>query len=370
MLLCTPKMLTRPWCLLEAWEAHRHTIPVLPVRIAAVHGQPDFDQVAMHSLLSNMEVELEQHSTGAFAIIERHLAAQNATLHEFKTVLLQVTGLAAAAGDGDRVQAPLLKWDPCATDGLMIAATQDLVERLASLTGRAKLRWRQPSSPATKWGLYHRGRRNAFKFFISYYRAEAGGHARLLKTVLEAELGQGSVFLDASDATDLSKILASLATSEALVLCLTKRVLERPWVLVELHEAIVRKKPILCVHVVGGGYEFATATRYLANLEMELGRSDSDALANLRTLLKPSNVTVSELQALLAATIPSLIALPFDPTAADEHHLMRGFISELLKRAEVSEASRTTSSRHDPPPRRREIEIELDVPHHSPNRGV
>ena len=31
VLLCTEGLLTRPWCLLELYEARKHNIPVLPV---------------------------------------------------------------------------------------------------------------------------------------------------------------------------------------------------------------------------------------------------------------------------------------------------------------------------------------------------
>ena len=36
-------------------------------------------------------------------------------------------------------------------------------------------------------------RRRSYRYFISYFREEGGAHARLMKTVLEAHLGRGSV---------------------------------------------------------------------------------------------------------------------------------------------------------------------------------
>jgi hypothetical protein len=204
VLLCSPNVLTRPWCLLELWEAHRHAIPVVPVRIAAVPGQPSFDDVAMLALLTKLEVALDQHTPGAFALVQEHIQAQGATVDDLKRVLLQATGLAQKqeectdASDGvasnEKSQLRQLTWDPSAPDLLMTAATQRLVDRMATVTNR-KLRWRsqQASSALLSSGLsrlrlgrssanvtrersigFVRGR-GSHQYFISYYRAEAGG---------------------------------------------------------------------------------------------------------------------------------------------------------------------------------------------------
>ena len=93
----------------------------------------------------------------------------------------------------------------------------------------------------------------------------------MLPGELEAQLGSGTVFLDATDAISLRTILHSLGRSEALLLVLTESVLYRPWVLLEVYEAIRLKLPIMCVNVAGGGYRFDGVSSYLANLESELG---------------------------------------------------------------------------------------------------
>ena len=46
VLLCTPNLFSRPWCLLEIWEAHRQGKPVLLVLVAPLPNQPAFDLAA------------------------------------------------------------------------------------------------------------------------------------------------------------------------------------------------------------------------------------------------------------------------------------------------------------------------------------
>ena len=149
VLLCTPSVLTRPWCLLELWEAHVNRIPILPLIIIPVAGQPGFDADAAHAMVSSLETELDKHTPGAFAIVEDHLATQGATvadlktmllplisasqvqaqdLHEYKSVRLSAACAAASGGCSSGGNGATLTWDPCTFDGMMIAATQVLVE--------------------------------------------------------------------------------------------------------------------------------------------------------------------------------------------------------------------------------------------------
>ena len=94
---------------------------------------------------------------------------------------------------------------------------------------------------------------------------------------------------EASDAADeatdqLVKNLEALQSSRALVLVLSKHVLERPWVIVEVYEALSRRMPIVCVNIAGGGYDYAQASRYLANLEEELEDDAAEKVRELRTV--------------------------------------------------------------------------------------
>ena len=178
----------------------------------------------------------------------------------------------------------MLQWDPCSSDRLLLGATKDLAERLAHVTGRT-LAWHDPlekevsgngsdrlrastepslasavavgkpslklSGPAVTSLAESRrgcslaccfggaaatsvvdpmpsGDGHAYGLFISYSRAEASAHARLLHALFEREMGRPA-FLDATDAFDLNEILHDgIARSRALVLIQTRSTLRRP----------------------------------------------------------------------------------------------------------------------------------------------
>jgi len=350
-------VLSRPWCLLECWEAHRHGIPVCPVQIAPVQGQPGFDQAATRAFVEELELMLE---AGALAEVKRHLSSAPATIADLKAVLLQqlerganeeaVAAAKPGVGNtpGSSSNKSCVRWDPCSPDRLMAAASQELCEAMARLTGRT-LNWddgagapHKPTMAISRFPIRAPPKQPApsgFAFFLSYHRAESGPDARVLQAALERELGGGRVFLDVTDATDLSGILTHLASSRALLL--SKRVLERPWVLLELDEASRRGLPIVCVRLEGSGYDFAAAKEYLNDLENQLSQCDPAALAELTQRLdelrrsapeSPAELfSLSALQSRLAATLPNLIAISFDAAHGGEHHV-RGVAREVADR--------------------------------------
>merc|ERR1712032_1205363 len=59
------------------------------------------------------------------------------------------------------------------------------------------------------------------------------------------------------DLSDLTILLDRVRTSRNLVLLLTKSVLSRPWVLVEIATAVETQVPVLLVEVLKKGNEFA-----------------------------------------------------------------------------------------------------------------
>jgi hypothetical protein len=147
------------------------------------------------------------------------------------------------------------------------------------------------------------------------------------------------VYLDSTDATHINKIITNdLVNSECLVLMQTKRVLERPWVLMELCVALRLGLPIVCVNVTGLGYEFAGVKNYLGSLEAELDARNPGAAGELRTLLENQDpdfpgepiTSIEHLSAKLIDTIPAIIAIPFDPQGSDHH--LSAVASEVVGR--------------------------------------
>ena len=79
MLLLTKPVLTRPWCLLELYEAGRLGIPVIPLGLEKVHrtaaAKPKFDLLSARHFVNNLESMLELANPGALADLTAHLAA-------------------------------------------------------------------------------------------------------------------------------------------------------------------------------------------------------------------------------------------------------------------------------------------------------
>lgn len=112
---------------------------------------------------------------------------------------------------------------------------------------------------------------------------------------------------------------SGLARAEALLLLQTKSVLSRPWCLLEIDAALLQHKPIVCLCIDGGGYDFGEAKTFLNDLEGELRRHDASALRELRYQLGLKGQTVHGLQSRLSAAIPSMISVPFNPSGSDHH---------------------------------------------------
>lgn len=158
-----------------------------------------------------------------------------------------------------------------------------------------------------------------YAFFVSYFREEAGCIGRFLQTALQEQL-QRPVFLDASDADVLDEIVAhGVARAECVLLLQTAGVLTRPWVLLELFEAVRRKLPVVPVCVAGGGYDFETARSFLHDLERQLDAANPGAVEAVRSRLAARGERFSTLQRALSSTVPGIISVPFHPDGSDNH---------------------------------------------------
>jgi len=96
------------------------------------------------------------------------------------------------------------------------------------------------------------------------------------------------------------------------VLLQTKSVLHQPVRLMQLFEATVKGLPLVCVNVVGGGYDFGTAKPMLLDLGAALPQAEMDTL---RTELASRSSDVGSLSCSLSRAVPNAIAVSFNPCA-------------------------------------------------------
>tara|TARA_B110001452_G_C15229472_1_gene425963 strand:- start:192 stop:2633 length:2442 start_codon:yes stop_codon:yes gene_type:complete len=93
-----------------------------------------------------------------------------------------------------------------------------------------------------------------FAAFLSHYKVEAGSDARYLCDKMQKMLGNVPVFIDSNDLADLNDLRSAVENSEVLVLLATRNALQRPWVLLELYEAVRTGVPVVTLATEGHEY--------------------------------------------------------------------------------------------------------------------
>ena len=113
---------------------------------------------------------------------------------------------------------------------------------------------------------------------------------------------------------DLRLLLEHVVDTDVLVLLQTAKVLERPWVILELYTAITNGVPIVALNIQNAfPYDFAQAVDFLENLEQRLEAANPGALK----LLKDNEVDPEDAAYRLSNTIPNVISISFDPKASN-----------------------------------------------------
>jgi len=169
--------------------------------------------------------------------------------------------------------------------------------------------------------------------FLSHYKAEAGTEAALIRTEIEHLLGEdiGSlghyfespVFLDSEDLTNLEELQEKVRLSHNLLLLLSKDVLSRPWVLIEICTALQAGTRILPVTLVKNEkFEIPDETFY------ERLRSGSVTGPAGKDLLEQHGVSLEHVEASLRLVFKR-IAMPYSPHRAAS--IRRAELTAILK---------------------------------------
>ena len=132
VLLATEKVLTRPWCLLELWHAHRKRVPVIIMR---VEGK-GFEMDKARELIDDLETRLPASDRD---FIMSHLTDTGPAdgFATFKQTLRDALRLEEQHGMAPRMD---LVWKPSATDNQIVALAVDLLDHMASVVG-CTLEW-------------------------------------------------------------------------------------------------------------------------------------------------------------------------------------------------------------------------------------
>ena len=384
--LATKGVLTRPWCLLEMWEAAVNQIPIVLFPVAGGGWTPD----DARTLLSDLMGQMQARNPSCMAELMAHVGRQGVTdVREVEDVLLAHIGLVSslerpgrpASMDLDRRLCAHLKrdvaglaswlpahnkvveqrlsftsWQSWGSDNQIIASVQTLLGECALALGRAKPKWTDPwassagssdASDKTRSVSDRASIREELSSHISCgllgcrccwpgqapsdaggrlliicARNECGGPARLLQRQLVDEL-QCEVVIGSNNVETWRSEVDS--ATRGVVLLQTQSVLRNAVRLLQLYEVVQQRHPIVCVNVVGGGYDFAKVKPLLLSLSSELPPGE---MAALRTELTAHGNGVGQLGNCLSETVCHTISVFFNPAASDL--VMEAAIKDIL----------------------------------------
>jgi len=218
-----------------------------------------------------------------------------------------------------------------------VAKPEEITEELLQVVSPAAIRsFREANSRKAYRALFHEVSRLHHLIFLSHYKLEAGTEAALMRNELEMAILQDAgnvgnsfdepVFLDSDNLVSLEDLQRRVQNTHNLVVLLTKGVLKRPWVLVEILTAKKEGVRILLVNVSkpGGNFEFPDEDFFTT-----LGETlDNDAIE----LVKRCGFNMAELEEALRAMFQQ-IAVPYSPHKASS--IRKAEISGVLKQCRL-----------------------------------
>ena len=137
---------------------------------------------------------------------------------------------------------------------------------------------------------------------------------------------------------DLRELLQHVKDSSVLVLFQSRKVLERPWCLLELYTAVMENVPIVALNCAGRGYNFGKAADLLLHLETKLSELNPSAVQVLKQHgLDPLNVAH-----VLSSAIPNIISVPLNPSAS--RIAIKATMVDLVKAMQAARPFPVTSS--------------------------
>lgn len=389
VLLGTTGVLTRPWCLLELYEARRHHIPVVTFAMSA-HA---FTPASARAHMDNLQPKLPD---GAEQLIREYLAENplpGGSPDSWERFVELVTEAVDPTGDGAARLPIYQEWHNMGADEQVKAEMKALVTSMARVTHR-RLEWTESEPEEAEveprsWKdvLLCKGNKTP-KHVMCVFESKGSSAARVLQGGLQPKLGRPLLLSgqwsanyhelaearNKLDATQLGGTPEEIAEAEqkmravrlkvsehiedavsigvrgctALVVLLTPRVWTCPLTLLEVFTALQNQITVVPVVVASSGYDFATVPAQLeelaARIEEQMGAGPYKDLVELLAL---RGVSMHAMKTLLKK-LPKLIAVTMEiagkidasgrtsasPTkdAADEADANEGFTAVIVNR--------------------------------------
>ena len=347
ILLGTKGVLSRPWCLLELYEARKHGIPVLTFAMSA-HG---FTPAVARAQVSDLHNSLPG---AALNIILEHLDKAGDTYEHFVELLLEAVD---PDGPGSEGEEPLFQeWDNMAVDAQVKVEVKGLIHSMSLVTHRS-LTW---SDSLEDYGdeVAVDASRSCKDYLLC--RKPRGGHvqvlferggnsaAHVLQAGLRKQLGKPVLLSgqwdaaygelrDAASADEKEREATLAMVAEQLddaveegvhgascvVVLLTERLLSDPFTLIEMYEAFMRSVNVVPVHVKGGGYDFAAAIAQLDALPSLLEAADPELFEAVLDLMASRGIALSKMQTTLKH-LPDIIAVEMQLSKSADSSVRKG----------------------------------------------
>mmetsp|Transcript_27319 Transcript_27319/g.55000 ORF Transcript_27319/g.55000 Transcript_27319/m.55000 type:complete len:485 (-) Transcript_27319:453-1907(-) len=364
VILGSKHVLSRPWCLLEMFEAVQKGIPVV---LVLMKGNPlDIDEA--FKFIDTLETSLDKVNPGAYQQLVTYVGSK-------RMRLLKATLRSMLEGCNE---AGVKWWHPHASDASIVADAMDICEAMAEATEQ-KLVWHEASygrGDISKRGLaqdstgrtprlhaarFHVGKplwflrkgfgdpnmRRATTVYLTCAEADAGSDARVLQAALlqHAQLLVVYHHADGGDAGDdlgkegsVSQSTAAarpVAECDALILLQTSGSLTSVSVLMDLWEAFKHEKPILPLVLDDPSrkYDFESARKICEHLTFELAHCAPEVLRELSARLGESSY--EEFETALRA-LPLMISHIWNPLGSENHY--KGMSSDILKRLHAAKS--------------------------------
>ena len=339
LVLLSPDVITRPWCLLEILEAVRLQKHV--VFLEFEHRPFSFDKAI--DLFADLENKMPERNPSCLGELRAHLIeAQLVNLQDTVLNLLQTTKDSPRPklnmnGSPNQIQAQLM--DLCATLGK--AAGHDLVWKGMSNNKQAKPPGRLHLTRALV-GSHKSIVTGKPAFFVcAFDMMWAGGHAQRLRAAIESELGQTCHVKAPTTNAGIETTLSAVEQSKCLLLLQTRHVLSQPWVLLAVYRAIFCHVPIVCVYVDGEGYDFVQAKAHLEHLGDRLSDIEHEQLTEILTgCTNPHATSVIQVQEALKDVIPVLISVKYNASGSENE--LRAAARDVSDNLNLNQAGAST----------------------------
>ena len=342
IMILTDGVLTRPWCLLELFEAKTREIPIVLLNVEG----GNFDLTKMEAFITDLQDEMGQSNPAGLELLEQEL--HPTPLSTLKSTVLEVLQNEFAANN------TVLTWNSSAGDRAMLAAFKDLIERMGEVTKR-KIVW-QPARKGMPlpWAVNAIQHENEvplstgiipIKKSIEFSKGASSdvacvvisetvrGHlttsTRLLRdnlltrftnsqayyssaSVLAAEIARG-VDRPVHRGGD-KESLEMIQAASCVVVLLTKNLVVSPRCVAELFTALKADLPLITVLLDQGGYSFEDTRRRL-NSDLESWTKDlpnEDLLVHAKEILG-DQIDLSHVQKSIYSSITSVIATTWVP---------------------------------------------------------